>query len=92
MTIWIGNLPITEPFLWSVSLMIISATSRLVSPNKDMADWVFEFIAILGFLIYAALSVTPGGVVVLLGYLWYRGKRFDAWRKQAKREMPVSAP
>ena len=92
MTFWIGHLPITEPFIWSVALGIAGLTGQYIIGKKSHKGYVVGMLTQVLWFIFAIQTKQYGFILLSGSYFLIYWKSWRAWRKDAKQEVAVTAP
>ncbi len=92
MTFWIGHLPITEPFIWSVALAIVGLTGQHIAGKKSHWGWFIGMCAQSLWFVFAIRTEQYGFILLCCAYFGIYWKNWQAWRKEARQEVPVPAP
>lgn len=92
MTFWIGHLPITEPFIWSVALGIAGITGQYIIGKKSSKGYIVGMGTQILWLIFAIQTKQYGFILLSSMYFGVYWKSWRAWRKDEKRKMAVTAP
>lgn len=92
MTFWIGNLVVTEAFIWSVVLTIIGITGHYMSGAKSHWGWFVGMCAQILWVVFAVQTKQYGFILAACLYFSIYWKNWRAWRKEPKRKMAVTTP